>query len=201
VNFGSYKDDAVLVASSIVNHLTPGIDGTRPYDVPADHRARRTRARQISALDGESLPGPTLDAFVDLAAKLRAVFEMCGLGDVSAAALQTNQLLAEYRSAPVLLRHDDGPWHVHFHSAHAGLAEGWAAGCATGLALVIGAGESDRLGVCTADPCDRVFVDVSRNGTRRHCSPRCTNRAGVAAHRARARADQPSGVTGPARAR
>ncbi len=187
VNFGSYKDDVVLVASSIVNHLTPGTDGTRTYDVPGDHRSRRTRARQISALDGEPLPGPTLDAFVQLATNLRPVFELCGLGDVSAAALQTNHLLADYRSAPVLLRHDDGPWHVHFHSAHAGLAEGWGAGCATGLALVIGAGESERLGVCTADPCDRVFVDVSRNGTRRHCSPRCTNRAGVAAHRARAR--------------
>jgi predicted RNA-binding Zn ribbon-like protein len=187
VNFGSYRDDAVLVAASIVNHLTPGIDGTRAYDVPDDHRARRTRARQISALDGEPLPGATLDAFVDLATTLRPVFELCGIGDIGAAALQTNQLLAEYRSAPVLLRHDGGPWHVHFHSAHAGLAEGWGAGCATGLAVVIGAGEADRLGVCTAEPCDRVFVDVSRNGTRRHCSSRCTNRAGVAAHRARAR--------------
>jgi len=127
------------------------------------------------------------------------VFELCGDGDVAAAALQTNHLLAEYRSAPVLINHDDGPWHVHFHSVHAGLAEGWGAGCATGLALVIGAGECERLGVCTAPPCDRVFVDVSRNATRRHCSSRCTNRAGVAAHRARARAE--IGATGSVLAR
>ncbi len=190
MNFGSYRDDVVLVASSIVNHLTPGIDGTRTYDVPDDHRARHTRARQVSALAGTTLPGGALDAFVHLASKLRVVFELCGDGDVSAAALQTNLLLAEYRSAPILISHGEGPWHVHFHSAHAGLAEGWGAGCATGLALVIGAGEHERLGVCTAEPCDRVFVDVSRNGTRRHCSPRCTNRAGVAAHRARAKVDR-----------
>jgi predicted RNA-binding Zn ribbon-like protein len=33
--------------------------------------------------------------------------------------------------------------------------------------------------------CDRVFVDVSRNGTRRFCSETCQNRVKVAAHRAR----------------
>lgn len=188
MDFGSYRDDVVLVASSIVNHLTPGIDGTRSYVVPGDVRGRRTRARQVSALADRRLSAGELDALVVLAHALRPVFERCGDGDIDAAATAVNGLLAEYRSAPTLIRHDGEPWHVHFHSRHAGIAEGWGAGCATGLALVIGAGEASRLGVCTAAPCDRVFVDTSRNGTRRFCSSRCTNRAGVAAHRARHRA-------------
>ena len=44
---------------------------------------------------------------------------------------------------------------------------------------------ADRLGVCSAPECDRVFVDVSRNGTRRFCSTACQNRVKAAAHRAR----------------
>jgi predicted RNA-binding Zn ribbon-like protein len=189
MEFGSYMDDAVLVASSIVNHLTPGIDGTRPYAVPGDAKSRRSRARQVAALAGKRLTEDDLAALVALATSLRVVFEQCGRHDVDAAAESVNNLIAEYRSAPTLLRHDGGPWHLHYHSRHAGFAEGWGAGCAAGLALVIGSGHANRLGVCTAEPCDRVFVDTSRNGTRRFCSSRCTNRAGVAAHRPRLRVE------------
>jgi len=63
--------------------------------------------------------------------------------------------------------------------------DGWAAGCATGLAVVLGGDLYDRLGVCTAPRCDRVYVDTSRNGTRRYCSTSCQNRVKTAAFRAR----------------
>jgi predicted RNA-binding Zn ribbon-like protein len=43
----------------------------------------------------------------------------------------------------------------------------------------------DRLGVCTAALCDRVYVDNSRSGTRRFCSTSCQNRVKAAAFRAR----------------
>jgi len=46
-------------------------------------------------------------------------------------------------------------------------------------------GVYDRLGVCTAPRCDRVYVDTSRNGTRRYCSTSCQNRVKTAAFRAR----------------
>lgn len=42
-----------------------------------------------------------------------------------------------------------------------------------------------RLGVCTAERCDRVYVDTSKNGTRRFCSTACQNRVKAAAFRAR----------------
>lgn len=189
MDFASYMDDTVLVASSLVNHLTPGVDGTRPYGVPDDAKGRRARARQVAVLAGHRLNEGELGAFVTLAASLRMVFEHCGRHDVDAAAEAVNALIADYRSVPTLIRHDGESWHLHFHSRHAGFAEGWGAGCASGLALAIGGGEASRLGVCTAAPCDRVFVDASRNGSRRFCSPRCTTRAGVAAHRARQRSD------------
>lgn len=187
MEFGSYKDDRVLIASSIVNHLTPGLDGTHAYVVADDLDGRRAQAIEVVGLDGTPLDAATVAALVTLAAELRGVFERCGDDDVDAAADLTNDLLARYRSAPHLLRDGDGAWGLHFHSADAGIVQQWAAGCVAGLARVIGSGEHERLGVCTADPCDRVFVDVTRNGNRRYCSPRCTNRATVAAHRRRAR--------------
>ena len=65
------------------------------------------------------------------------------------------------------------------------MASGWGAGCATGLAIVLGGDLYDRLGVCTAPHCDRVYVDTSRNGTRRFCSTACQNRVKAAAFRER----------------
>jgi len=62
---------------------------------------------------------------------------------------------------------------------------GWAAGCATGLAIVLGSEHYDRLGVCTAPHCDRVYVDTSRNRHRRFCSTACQNRVKAAAFRER----------------
>ncbi len=96
-------------------------------------------------------------------------------------------MLRDYRSAPELSRHDGEPWHLHFHSRDAGLVESCGAGCATGLAMAVRRGEGRRLGVCTAAPCDRAFIDTSRNATRRFCSARCANRASVGAFRERQR--------------
>ena len=59
----------------------------------------------------------------------------------------------------------------------------WTAICAEGLARMIGAGDAGRLGTCAADGCRRVFLDGSRNASRRFCSTTCQNRAKTAAFR------------------
>jgi predicted RNA-binding Zn ribbon-like protein len=72
------------------------------------------------------------------------------------------------------------PWHIRFHSAdETSRVKGWAAGCVT----VLGGELYDRLGVCTAPYCDRVYADKSRNGSRRFCSTTCQNRVKAAAFR------------------
>jgi len=50
---------------------------------------------------------------------------------------------------------------------------------------VLGGEYWDRLGVCTAPRCDRVYVDTSRNGSKRFCSTACQNRVKSAAFRER----------------
>jgi predicted RNA-binding Zn ribbon-like protein len=115
---------------------------------------------------------------------MREVFEAAHDGDKSAAATEVNALLLDTHARPRLDLTEQG-WNLHFHGADDSLANGWAAGCASGLALALGSDLAGRLGVCAAPLCDRVFVDASRNGKRRFCSPRCLSRVKAAAHRAR----------------
>ncbi|SDK99759.1 Conserved protein containing a Zn-ribbon-like motif, possibly RNA-binding [Nonomuraea maritima] len=189
MNFNSHTDGVVRVAVALVNELTPGERRGRPFPAPADVaaaataglRAVRPAYREVGADEGAELAA--------VAARLRAVFAAVADGDVDGAAERVNALLAETQARPLLERHDGEPWHLHFHGSPGTTAGDWAASCATGLAIVLGGEFHDRLGVCTAPSCDRVYVDVSRNGTRRFCSTACQNRVKTAAFRARARAE------------
>jgi predicted RNA-binding Zn ribbon-like protein len=187
VNFTSHVDAVITAAVNLVNAVTPGDARGRAFEPPA---GEELRARVIEALHSAN-PGarvPTAAEAADLAVvagRLRAVFDAVDHGAVDSAAASVNALLAETGARPQLDRHDGEPWHMHFHASTDSLADGWAAGCATGLAIVLGTEMYDRLGVCTAPRCDRVYVDVSRNGTRRFCSTACQNRVKAAAFRAR----------------
>jgi predicted RNA-binding Zn ribbon-like protein len=48
---------------------------------------------------------------------------------------------------------------------------------------------SGRLGICVAGPCRCVYVDTSKNRTRRYCCTKCADRTNAAAYRARTSAD------------
>jgi predicted RNA-binding Zn ribbon-like protein len=180
-------DTVVTVAVSLVNALTAGEARGREYEPPAGHNL----AAAVTAALREGQPATRLvteQEAAELAAtatRLRTVFDAVDAGQLDAAARQVNELLAATGARPQLDRHDGEPWHLHFHGRDDSLPEGWVAGCATGLAVVLGTDMYDRLGVCTAPRCDRVYVDVSRNGTRRFCSTSCQNRVKAAAFRAR----------------
>jgi len=187
VNFNSHLDAVISVAVSLVNTLTPGEARGRSYQPPADEaacvavtaalRTGQRSAREVTAAEATEL--------AVTASMLRAVFDAVEAEHVDDAASLLNAMLAETGARPQLDRHDGEPWHLHFHGRSDWLAQGWAAGCATGLAVVLGTDMYKRLGVCTASRCDRVYVDVSRNGTRRFCSTACQNRVKAAAFRAR----------------
>ena len=81
-------------------------------------------------------------------------------------------------------------WRLHHHPADADLVPMATAICAEAVARVIGAGAADRLGTCGADECERVFLDGSKNGSRRFCSTTCQNRVKALARR-RHGADRP----------
>jgi predicted RNA-binding Zn ribbon-like protein len=187
MNFTSYMDAVVAVAVGLVNVLTAGDAYGRPYLPPEDEArcAAVTAALRIAA-PATRLPTVSEAAeFGSVAAALRPVFDAAAAGHTDQAARLVNALLAQTGARPRLDRHDGQPWHLHFHGPEDSLATGWAAGCATSLAVVLGTDHGGRLGVCVAPRCDRVYVDTSRNATRRFCSTSCQNRVKTAAFRAR----------------
>jgi len=126
-----------------------------------------------------------LDAIRALRSSLRSVFEAT---DEAAAGRVLNELLRTSGAHPVLTNHGDGPWHLHYTPAGAPLSARLTAETAMALSVVIAQGGFERLRTCDSDTCEDVFVDASKNRSRRYCSPEvCGNRASVRAYRERQR--------------
>lgn len=181
MDFDSHTSGMVAAAVGAVNLLTPGHARGRAFEPDSSDE-------ELAALLHTRAPGVSeedITALTEYAGRLRTVFEAVDEGQIDDACETTNQLLRETHAIPVLTRHDGEPWHLHFHAPDTDWARSWAAPMATAIAVVLGNPMHDRLGVCTAAACDRVFVDTSRNGTKRFCSTTCQNRVKTAAFRAR----------------
>lgn len=70
------------------------------------------------------------------------------------------------------------------------LVERLAVEVGLGLTLALQQYGPERLKVCAAAPCQEVFIDVSKNKSRRFCGERCANRYNVAHFRERQRSDK-----------
>jgi predicted RNA-binding Zn ribbon-like protein len=181
VNFDAYTDLSVVTAVDLVNtrDKETGADAlTSTADLLRflrDHRDSYDRA--LTTTDVEEVQA--------LRGRLRGVFTS---GDIVGVVAVLNALLAESNALPQLTDHD-GVWHFHFTPPESSLVAHMAAEAAMGLASVIRDHGLERLQVCAAVGCSRVFVDTSRNRSRRYCNPEiCGNRTNVAAYRARRRA-------------
>ncbi|MBA3989771.1 MAG: CGNR zinc finger domain-containing protein [Propionibacteriales bacterium] len=90
-------------------------------------------------------------------------------------------------ATPKLVRHDDLDWHLHVVDPERPLTERIAAESAMAMIDVIRTDEMSRLGVCSQDDCQGIVLDLSRNRSKIFCGTSCSNRAAVAAYRARKR--------------
>jgi predicted RNA-binding Zn ribbon-like protein len=190
VDFTSYSTQPVRLAVDLVNTHNP----RSGRDDLADEAAL---SRFLDERLGGYPPGPSpadLRAIKEVRERLRAVFSAHDEGE---AAATLNSLLAESGALPQLTEHDGEPWHLHFSPPETPVASRLAAETAMGLAVVIAESGFDRLHVCESEDCFDVFVDESRNKSRRFCSPYvCGNRASVAAYRGRQRAKRTSDSSG-----
>jgi predicted RNA-binding Zn ribbon-like protein len=178
VTLDSYADAGVFVTVDLINELA--VSGVpRAETVPAVARILAIDPPSVALLDDNDAPG-----FVALAERLRRVVTLLDAGDVDAAAAIVNEMLSDHPAHPHLAK-EDGRWRLHHHPADIDVVPMWTSICAESVARMIGAGHGDRLGVCQAGDCDRVFVDQSKNGSRRFCSTTCQNRVKAAAFRRR----------------
>ncbi|SEP21510.1 CGNR zinc finger domain-containing protein [Trujillonella endophytica] len=173
MDYDTYASNAVELAIDLAN---------------ADRAVDGWSAEFLRAHDEWFSPGSPRD--LD-AGGARAAAETADL--VRAVALATTQaevldrlnaLLSRAHPQPHATDHD-GELHLHYTPADAPVLDQLTTTVAMGLAQVVAQHGWQRLGVCSAEGCGNVYVDTSRNASRRYCSNTCASRSTVAAYRAR----------------
>jgi predicted RNA-binding Zn ribbon-like protein len=126
----------------------------------------------------------SLAAVLALRPRLRAVWQAKETEDL---AELINGLLRDSGARPWLTDHGGGwGWHLHVTGHEAALVDRIAAQAGFAFADLVRLRETDRLRRCEAPDCDAVFVDLSKNRSRRYCDTgNCGNRQHVAAYRER----------------
>ncbi|WP_101789562.1 CGNR zinc finger domain-containing protein [Nonomuraea indica] len=100
-------------------------------------------------------------------------------------AARINAMIGRYGAQPYLVEDVGQPFHLHFHGSGGTQVEALGGEFATALALIVDGYGPDRFGVCEAHQCEAVYIDLTRNASRRYCSAACTARAKTAAYRSR----------------
>jgi predicted RNA-binding Zn ribbon-like protein len=180
VDFETYASYGVDLVSSEPDERQPddpltSLDGLRAFLAPRPWMVDRARATDLTPLS-------------ELRAGLRAVFAATGEDRSAEMVRRLNDLLERHRVRPSISGHDDADWHLHVAPTEGPVADEYAAGAVMGLTMALLDLGPDRFGTCVADGCGDVFLDTSRNRSRRYCSERCATRANVAALRSRRRA-------------
>lgn len=171
VHFNPYGGRAAELAAALVNERATA-DATALERVLAEHGTHEPRLTRREA-----------DTLLAWGRRLRPVFERAA--PIGTRVALVNELLAEAASRPFVSCHDGRAPHLHYAAESDDTARRAMAHTAAGIAVAL-CEDAGRLGACDRDGCDTVYVDTSRNGRRRFCSPRCANRWHVARSRARA---------------
>jgi predicted RNA-binding Zn ribbon-like protein len=116
----------------------------------------------------------------DLRGSLRAAFTA---GDEDEAVRELNGVLRQSGARPQFVRHA-GEWRLEWSGR---LTDTIASATAMSLLEAIRTDGWERFGLCAGAPCCCVFVDRSKNRSRRFCSDLCADRVAQALHRRRRR--------------
>jgi predicted RNA-binding Zn ribbon-like protein len=175
-----YKRDTRLLAEEIVNTYDTTQAEPEYLGTPAD------LARYLQSWNIPLVQGPTaqdLAAVLVLRHRLRAVFEA---RNMAVAVEVLNELLEGVQVRPHIGLMPHGRIKLELDVEEGlPLTRRLAAEAALGLSAALEQYDIGRLHVCNAPPCTDVFIDTSRNHTRRYCCEQCANRHNVAAYRQR----------------
>lgn len=180
MDFSGYSDAPVQMAVDLVNTRNP-VSGEERLNGDEDVRALLEPFE-----DGWAHPDWEIrEADVHELRALRARFrEVFWAEDPAQAATILNDILSDVSAIPRVSVHHGDP-HLHFDALNATPVRWLGSIAAMGLAVVLVDEGLERFGVCASATCDDVFVDSSRNRSRRHCSDTCNTRENVAAYRRR----------------
>jgi predicted RNA-binding Zn ribbon-like protein len=179
VDFASYATFATDLVSSEPDELDPtdpltSLEGLRTVLQTRTWIAEKATTRDLAPL-------------VALRGELRQVFEAAHQDRPDVVVERLNHLLEVHPPQLSVSGHDRSDWHLHVADEHSPVAVQFTAGAVMGLAMAFLDLGPERFGTCADPRCNGVFIDTSRNRSRRYCSERCVSRANVAAHRQRQR--------------
>jgi predicted RNA-binding Zn ribbon-like protein len=129
-----------------------------------------------------------LEAVRALRPQLRALWD----SDKDEIAQRVNDMLRAGHALPQLAKHDGWDYHLHATAPEAPLATRMAVEAAMAFVDVVRSQALDRLRICDMPDCNAVTIDLTKNKSKRYCDGGCSNRAAVAAYRARQAASQGS---------
>jgi len=132
-----------------------------------------------------------LEAVRALRSQLRALWA----SDKDEVAQRVNDMLRAGNALPQLAKHDAWDYHLHATAPEAPLATRIAVEAAMAFVDVVRSQALDRLRICDMHDCTAVTIDLTKNKSKRYCDSGCSNRAAVAAYRARQAAVQPHTAT------
>ena len=176
MDYDTYGSSAIELAIELANVERTGPDWARAF--LSTHSEWFSPGTSFDLSPGETHKAGTTAALV------RAVALAETQDDV---VIRLNELLALARPRPYATDHD-GELHLHYARPDAPVLEQLTTTVAMGLSQVVIQHGWQRLGVCSAEGCGNVYVDTSRNASRRYCSNTCASRSTVAAYRARQKA-------------
>jgi len=159
VNLSSYAELAVRLANTAVQ-----ADGEPD---PLGNSAACVKA--FSDCITDKVTRRDLEVLKYLRAEFYGIFTAAAAGDEKAAVARLNGLLVQFPIQPEVVSHDDQRWHVHL-AAHGAASDQFAAGAVIGLALTVSMYGVRRLGICAIAACPRIFIDSSKNKSRRYCA-------------------------------
>ncbi|MFF2485431.1 CGNR zinc finger domain-containing protein [Microbacterium sp. NPDC058062] len=168
----------LMMVVDLVNTL-PGFDDEDTLQTLDDLDAFLVRQPYTGTIHRDA---ETLDAVRTVRARLRQLWEV----DRGGAVPLVNTMLADGEALPRLVIHDDYDWHIHATSDESPLATRMMVEAAMAFVDVIRSDEYGRIRICDADDCDSVYIDYSKNGSKRYCDTgNCGNRMNVNAYRRR----------------
>ena len=174
--FSAYKEELSHFVQDFINSYDTFLEEPEHLKSVADLE-RFLAAHHLSL--AYPLENSDLEAVRELREKLRSIWNSHD-DEVMKDAL--NHLLAKGRLK--LQVNEKMDWLFGLEAAMT-VVDGMSVAGALGIALAVQEHGHERLRACASSPCQDVFVDTSRNKSRRFCSDRCANRYNVAAFRSR----------------
>lgn len=173
MNLASFADLAVRLVNSGV--CDPEADPLRSCEAFRAFTAERS-------FSSAPVTQHDLDRLKLLRAGLAKVFTAAVDGDHQGAAATLNALLMVHPVHPELVQHDDQPWHVHL-SESGSMTDRYSATAVIGLSLLVSGLGMERLGICAIASCEQVYIDGSKNKSRRYCREHSAAKGNVTALR------------------